>query len=285
MALFDLPDDRAELARLGLVDDVGIVDADDGLVRRDLDDVEIVDAGEFLFLGQGCAGHAGELGIEAEEILEGDGGKRLVFARDFHALLGLDGLMQALVIAAAVHQAAGEFIDDDDLTVLDDVVDVALHESAGLHGLIDVVVQRGVFHVGEVFYAEEFLGLGDALLREADGALLFVDDVVAVELILQFLIVGGGEDLLFQAGDEIVGHLVELGRFFALAGDDERCPRFVDEDGVDLVDDDKVVPALHHLLLVDGHIVAEVVEAEFIVRAVGDVGGVGRAALGRRLAR
>ena len=282
MALFDLPDDRAELARLGLVDDVGVVDADDGLVRRDLDDVEIVDAGEFLFLGQGCAGHAGELGIEAEEILEGDGGKRLVFARDLDALLGLDGLMEALVIAAAVHQAAGEFIDDDDLTVLDDVVDVALHESAGLHGLIDVVVQRGVFHVGEVFYAEEFLGLGDALLREADGALLFVDDVVAVELILQFLIVGGGEDLLFQAGDEIVGHLVELGRFFALAGDDERRPRFVDEDGVDLVDDDKVVPALDHLLLVDGHIVAEVVEAEFIVRAVGDVGGVGRAALGRR---
>ena len=42
------------------------------------------------------------------------------------------------------------------------------------------------------------------------------------------------------------------------------------------------MPALHHLLLVDGHIVAEVVEAEFVVRAVGDVGGVGRAALGRR---
>ena len=56
-----------------------------------------------------------------------------------------------------------------------------------------------------------------------------------------------------------------------------------DRDGVDLVDDDEVVPALDHLLLVDSHIVAEVVEAEFIVRAVGDVGGVGRAALGRRL--
>ena len=47
----DLLDDRAELARLGLVDDVVVVDADDGPVRRDLDDVQLVDGGEFLLLG------------------------------------------------------------------------------------------------------------------------------------------------------------------------------------------------------------------------------------------
>ena len=40
--------------------------------------------------------------------------------------------MQALVIAAAVHQAAGEFVDNDDLAVLDDIVDIALHDAAGL---------------------------------------------------------------------------------------------------------------------------------------------------------
>ncbi len=32
--------------------------------------------------------------------------------------LGLDGLVQALVVAAAVHQAAGELIHNDDLAVL-----------------------------------------------------------------------------------------------------------------------------------------------------------------------
>ena len=37
--------------------------------------------------------------------------------------------------------------------------------------------------------------------------------------------------------------------------------------------------ALDHLLLVDGHVVAQVVEAHLIVGAVGDVGGVGGAAL------
>jgi hypothetical protein len=64
-----------------------------------------------------------------------------------------------------------------------------------------------------------------------------------------------------------------------LAGDDQRGAGLVDEDGVDLVDDGEVVSALDHLLLVDGHVVAEVVEAHLVVGAVGDVGGVGLAAL------
>ena len=58
---------------------------------------------------------------------------RVLFSRcDVHVLLGLDGLMQALGVPAAEHQTAGELIDDDDLAVLDDVVDVALHDAVGL---------------------------------------------------------------------------------------------------------------------------------------------------------
>jgi hypothetical protein len=45
-----------------------------------------------------------------------------------------------------------------------------------------------------------------------------------------------------------------------------------------------VVAALHHVLRLPGHVVAQVVEAELVVRAVGDVGGVLLAALLRVLA-
>ena len=38
--------------------------------------------------------------------------------------------------------------------------------------------------------------------------------------------------------------------------------------------------ALDHFLFIDGHVVAEVVEAELVVGAVGDVGGIGRSSLG-----
>src|SRR5690606_17960667 len=68
------------------------------------------------------------------------------------------------------------------------------------------------------------------------------------------------------------------------AGDDERGAGLVDQDRVDLVDDGEVVAALHHVAGLPGHVVAQVVEAELVVRAVGDVGGVLFATFGRGLA-
>ena len=41
------------------------------------------------------------------------------------------------------------------------------------------------------------------------------------------------------------------------------------------------MPTLHHVLLIERHVVAQVVEAHLVVGAVGDVAGVGLAALGR----
>jgi hypothetical protein len=63
---------------------------------------------------------------------------------------------------------------------------------------------------------------------------------------------------------------------FGLTRDDQRRARLVDQDRVDLVDDGEAELALHPLAAgrVD-HVVAQVVETEFVVRAVGDVGGVG----------
>ena len=279
----DLLDDGAQLAGLVFIHDVGVVDADDGLVRRDLDDVEVIDGRKLLFLGHGRAGHAGEFAVETEVVLERDGREGLVLALHAHVLLGLDGLVQTVAVAAAEHEAAGELIDDDDLAVLDNVVNVALHDAVGADGLIDVVHERGVFDIREVFEAEGRLGLGDAAGGERRGAGLFVDNVVGVEvLVLLFLIVDGGVGLARQAGGKILRLTVKVGALIALAGDDERGARLIDEDGVHLVDDGEGVAALHHLGLIDGHVVTQVVKAHLVVRAVGDVGRVGLLALGAR---
>ena len=147
--------------------------------------------------------------------------------------------MQTLVVSPTVHQTTRKLVDNDDLPVLDDVVDVLFHQPPRLHGLIDVVRKRGIFRIGKVLHAEELFGFFDARLRQRYRAVLFVDHVVAVVLVLKLLVVGGGEDLLFEPGDKIVRHLVELGRFLALAGDDQRRSGFIDQNGVDLVDDGK----------------------------------------------
>ena len=195
-------------------------------------------------------------------------------------LLGLDGLMQTAAVAATEHQSAGELVDDDDLTVLDDIVDIALHRAVGLDGLVDVVRDGGVFGIGEVFKAEVFLGLLHAAGGERRGLGLFVDDVVGVDVdVFLFLVVALGDDLLAEAAYKVFRAGIHLRGLFAHAGDDERRARLIDQNGVDLVDDGKGMSALDEFACVDGHVIAQVIKAHFVIRAVGDVCGVGLAAL------
>ena len=219
----------------------------------------------------------GELVVEAEVVLERDRGEGHALALDAQALLGLDRLVEALAPAAARHLATGELVDDDDLAVLDDVVAVALVERVGPERLLEVTGQArvGVVHVLD---AEPALHLVDALLGRGDRLVLEVDEVVAA------LLVALGP--LLEARHEPGEGEVEVRGLLGLAADDQRRARLVDEDVVDLVDDREAALALDPLVELHDHVVAQVVEAELVVGAVGDVGRVGLARVtGRRLTR
>jgi hypothetical protein len=103
---------------------------------------ESVDIAEFLGFGGRRAGHAGQLVIHAEVVLERHGGQRLVFRLDGRAFLGFQRLVQTFRETPAGHLAAGELVDDDDLAALDDVVLVALEQLVRLQRLVDVVNDR-----------------------------------------------------------------------------------------------------------------------------------------------
>ena len=260
VALDDVLDDLGELRLLVLVDEVGLVDAHHGLVRGDRDDAELVGRHELGRLGLGGTGHAGELRVETEVVLQRDGGEGLVLGLDLDALLRLDRLVDALVVATAYEDAAGVLVDDEHLAVHDDVVLVALEQGVRLDGVVEERDERGVRRLVEVVDAEVVLDLLDAGLEHADGALLLVD-------------------LEVLAGNEAVREPRELGEpavglARGRARDDERRARLVDEDRVDLVDDGEVVTALHHVGRLPRHVVAQVVEAELVVGAVRDVGRV-----------
>ena len=77
-----------------------------------------------------------------------------------------------------------------------------------------------------------------------------------------------------EPGNDPVDLVVEVGRLLGRPRDDQRGPRLVDQDRVDLVDDRVVELALDQLLEREAHVVAEVVEAELVVRPVRDVGEV-----------
>ena len=134
--------------------------------------------------------------------------------------------------------------------------------------------------IRQVLDVEELLHLLHAVLCEVDCLLLLIDDEIAG---LLDLLAHEGVDLgelaarlapLKLAREDIAG-LVELGGLAALAGNDQRRPGLIDEDGVDLVDDREVQASLHQLLLVDDHVVPEVIKAELIVRHIRDIAVVG----------
>jgi hypothetical protein len=175
---------------------------------------------------------------------------------------GLDGLVQPVGPPSSVQGSAGELVNDLHFAGVHQVVLVAEVELFGaqrLAQLVHVVRGHGVVEVGD---AELLLDLLDARLRRHHRLLLFVDLVV---------------DVSNQRSRDRGELVVELGDVRGRAGDDERRAGLVDQDRVDLVDDRVVVAALHHVFGASGHVVAQVVEAELGVGAVGDVAGVGRA--------
>ncbi len=252
--------DGGELRLDGAVHEVVVVDSLDGLVGRDDLHGDVVDLAELRVLGHGRARHAGELVVHEEVVLERDRGEGLVLLADDDAFLGLDGLVQALGVAPALHDAARELVDDLHLAVHDHVLLVAVEHVLGLERLLQVVHELARDVGVDVVDAQGALDLLEALVGRHDGVLGLVHLVVDV-----------GREAADGAGEVLVGAR-GLG---AGARDDERGARLVDEDGVGLVDDGEVVAALDAHLRARDHVVAQVVEAELGVRAVGDVGLVG----------
>jgi len=271
----DVLDDPVPLLLLGAEHGVLLVLADHVAVRRNDHDLEVVDLVELDGLRVRGARHPGELPVHPEVVLEGDRRERLVLPLDLDAFLRLDRLVEAVAPAPSRHQAPRELVDDDDLAVLDHVVDVALEEHVRLERLVDVVKRLHVGRVVEVVDPEQVLGVLDPAVGQRDRARLLVDDVVPFRVVLVVLPALDHRPL-DELRDDLVDAEVEVGRLVRRAGDDQRGPRLVDEDRVDLVDDREVVPALDHRVERELHVVAEEVEAELVVRPVGDVGAVSR---------
>jgi hypothetical protein len=169
-------------------------------------------------------------------------------------------LVETIGPAPALQRAPGELVDDLHLAVGDQIVLVPLvkvFRRQGLGQLVDVVDGDGVVDVVD---ADRLLHLLDPGLEGNDRLLLLVDLVVLVSGQCP----GDGGELV-----------VELCGLVRRARDDQRSPRLVDENGVDLVDDGEHVAPLGHRLARARHVVAQVVEPELVVRAVGDVRRVG----------
>ena len=249
---------------------------DDRTVGRDLHNVHAVDILELALFRLGGTGHTGLLLVFVKVILEGDRSERPALTLDLDFLLGLDGLVQAVRIAASGHQTSGKFINDDDLVVLDHVIFVTRHQVMRLQRGIDVVQDLRVLGIAQIVLLEILLGLAHAFGRQRTGLLLLVHDEVA--FLLDFLLHDHGKlgliadhTALLKAGSQQIRLLIQARGLAAASGNDQRRTGLIDQDRVDLVDDGIMQPALHHFLFVDDHVVTQIVKTELIIGTIGDI--------------
>ena len=90
--------------------------------------------------------------------------------------------MQSVAVAASEHHTSGEFVDDDDLSVTDHVVNVPLHHVAGLQGLLDVMVDLHVLRIRKVLDPEVVLTFLDTFFGQGDLVVLFLDGEVLMRV-------------------------------------------------------------------------------------------------------
>ncbi|AIJ64102.1 Uncharacterised protein [Brucella suis] len=180
----DIAHDGAVFFLDGAIDLIVLVDALDRQIGRNFQHFEAVNIAEFFRFGCSRAGHARQLVVHAEIVLEGDRGQRLVFRLDGHMFLGFERLVQAFRIAPARHHAAGEFIDDDNLVIADDIVLVALEQLVGAKRVVEVMNDRDVFDVVKAFTLEvasslqQLLDLFRTNFGEDRGLLLLIDFII-----------------------------------------------------------------------------------------------------------
>ncbi|CAB4962724.1 unannotated protein [freshwater metagenome] len=174
--------------------------------------------------------------------------------------------MKALVVPAAGQDSSGVLIDDEDLAIDDDIVAVLLEQLLRPNRVVEESDERGVHRVVQVVDSKLVLDLVNGRLEDANRLLLLVDFVIVIAL-----------EHVHDPGKL----RIPAGRLVGRAADDEGRARLVDENRVDLVDHREVVAPLDELITRPRHVVAQVVEAELVVRAIGDVGGIGDATLRR----
>ena len=260
--------------------------SDYGFVCGNHNNVHSVYVSELAFLCLGGTCHTGAFCVFIEEVLERDCCQCNAFSFDLNVFLCLDCLVKTVGVTSAGHDTAGELVYDKDFVVGNNVVLVAEHVVVRFKSVIYMMLDLKVFSIGIVIQIKEFLRFFYTFLGQCNGFRLFVYNEVAFfyELFLKqrvkslFLVEDGA---FFQTFYEKVGDFIKVSGFCAAAGDDERGPRFIDKNGVHLVDNCVMKVSLHQSFPADHHIVSQVVESKLVIRCVCDVAVIGFSSLVR----
>ena len=246
------------------------VDTCDRTVGRNLDNVHAVDITELFFLCQGCTCHTCFLCIFIEEVLECNGCKRLALTFYFYMLFCLNCLMKSVRITTSRHNTSGKLINDQDFIIRNYIILITVHQVMCTQCKDDIVLDLKILSICKVVNLEKFLDFFHTFLCQVDDFIFLIYDEITG--FLDFNTHDGihfGKFLTclttFHLFCQNVTCLIQLGGFAALSGNDQRCTCLIDQYRVNLIDDGIVQITLYQLLLVDNHIVTQIIETKFII--------------------
>ena len=184
----------------------------------------------------------------------------------------------------------------------------------GTQGLIDMMGQGSIFRICQIGNIEILLRFLLSDGRQYGSLCLFVYHIVRIQLgknlavlfsqrlclgriclaffflpaqTLAFLfqiqlVIRLLDAVALQTADKVFRTLVQVGGLVTSSGNNQRSTGFINQDGVHLVHNSKGMSPLHHVLLIDCHVVTQIIKAEFIVGTVGDICFIHHLALIRR---
>ena len=145
------------------------------------------------------------------------------------------------------------------------------------------MLDLAVFRIRQVVDMEEFLYAFHAFRRQRYVLVFFVQDEITGFFLFLCLVTEHG----IHHGIQLVNHLfvltalhllgqhvtdlIKFGRLPALTGNDQRGTCFIDQYGVDLIDDGIMQTAQYQLLFIDDHVVTKIVKTKLIIRNIGNI--------------
>ena len=263
--LFDFSCNRSEFFLRGTIHLVVFIDALNGAVGRHFDNAQTINFGEFFGLGHGRAGHTAKLVIQTEIVLERHTGECHVFRLNGTILFRFDRLVQTIRQAATMHHPARKFVDQHNVAIANDIVFVPLEHFMGPQTLVHMVHQSCAFGIIQRLPLWHHVHLLQTTFDE------FVAIISQADLLGFFI----KREMLFgQFGDQGINRLVQIRTILRGTGNDQRRTRFVNQDRVNLVHDREVMVALEHLGQFRFHVVAKVIETQFVVGRIGHITGI-----------
>ena len=249
-------DNSTEFGIFRLENKVGFIVTNNIAVGRNWHHVQIVRISQFSGFGLCGTSHARKLVVHTEVVLQSNCCKSLVLFVDAYAFFGFNSLVNTFAPTTAFQDAASELIDNLYVAGIDDVILVATVQLLSPQRHRQLVNQVLLNSVVQVVKTKLFFNFFNTDFRRNNNSLVFFYFVVNITL------------QNTHNGCELVIH---VGCISDAARNDKWRTRFVNKNAVYFVNNGEVMATLHLVIKRSSHVVAQIVETEFVVRSVRDV--------------